>query len=158
MNIESRLQPAISSAFKELFDADLPEAEVSLQPTRKDFEGTHTFVTFPYARLSKKSPEETGRMIGEYLAEKQSDVVAGYNVVKGFLNIELQPGVWTGLFGDMYADSSYGQLPATNERVMVEYSSPNTNKPLHLGHLRNNFLGFSVSQILKQAGYDVLKA
>ncbi len=156
MNIEKTLQQDISKAFNVQFQSDLPLDEVSLQPTRKEFEGSHTFVCFPYARLSKKNPEETGKLIGEYLVS-HSEIVAGYNVVKGFLNIVLTDATWLAVFNDIWNAENYGFMPSNGKDVMVEYSSPNTNKPLHLGHLRNNFLGWSVAEILKANGYTVHK-
>ncbi|ELR68538.1 Arginyl-tRNA synthetase [Fulvivirga imtechensis AK7] len=156
MNIESILKEDISKAFKSLFDAELNPEDISLQPTRKEFEGSHTFVCFPYARLSKKSPEETGNVIGEYLKEN-SEAVGGFNVVKGFLNIVLTDATWLSVFSSIFNTQDYGVLPSNGKEVMVEYSSPNTNKPLHLGHLRNNFLGWSVAEILKANGNKVHK-
>ncbi|GAA0893419.1 arginine--tRNA ligase [Fulvivirga kasyanovii] len=156
MNIEQTLQQDISKAFKELFQAELRPEEISLQPTRKEFEGSHTFVCFPYARLSKKNPEETGKTIGEYLKE-HSEIVADFNVVKGFLNILLSDSTWVEVFTSILGTENYGSFPASGKEVMIEYSSPNTNKPLHLGHLRNNFLGWSVAEILKANGNKVHK-
>ncbi|MEP2771592.1 MAG: arginine--tRNA ligase [Fulvivirga sp.] len=155
-DMEKLLQQAIVDAFKALFDHELAIEEVALQPTRKEFEGSHTFVCFPYARISKKKPEETATVIGEYLVE-HVDMVKGFNVVKGFLNIVLTDKTWIDLFSKIWAADNYGVQPPNGKEVMVEYSSPNTNKPLHLGHLRNNFLGWSVSEILKANGYDVHK-
>lgn len=156
MNIEQTLQQDISKAFKELFQAELKPEEISLQPTRKEFEGSHTFVCFPYARLSKKNPEETGKTIGEYLKE-HSEIVEDFNVVKGFLNIVLNESTWVKVFTSILNAENYGTFPSSGKEVMIEYSSPNTNKPLHLGHLRNNFLGWSVAEILKANGNKVHK-
>lgn len=156
MNIEASLQQAIADAFKVLYEYKIESTEVALQPTRKEFAGSHTFVSFSYARISKKSPEETAKQIGEFLKEK-SEIVTDYNVVKGFLNIVLTQQTWIDLFSEIYSTANFGVHPSNGEEVMVEYSSPNTNKPLHLGHLRNNFLGWSVSEILKANGYNVHK-
>ncbi|UII23643.1 arginine--tRNA ligase [Fulvivirga ligni] len=156
MSLELQLKQDISKAFSSLFNAELKVEDITLQPTRKEFEGSHTFVCFPYARLSKKNPEETARLIGEYLKEN-AEIVADFNVVKGFLNVVLSDATWISLFTDMWKDEHFGQYPSNGKEVMVEYSSPNTNKPLHLGHLRNNFLGWSVAEILKANGYDVHK-
>lgn len=156
MTIELQLQQAISNAFKELFNHDLPESEIALQPTRKEFEGSHTFVCFPYARISKQNPEATATSIGNYLKDNAA-IVADFNVVKGFLNLVLSQETWLSLFKEIYATGNYGVAPSNGEEVMIEYSSPNTNKPLHLGHLRNNFLGWSVAEILKANGYQVHK-
>ncbi|MBD0260319.1 MAG: arginine--tRNA ligase, partial [Cytophagales bacterium] len=157
MHIEPVLQQSVSQALEELFGVQVPAASVSLQPTRKDFEGSHTFVTFPYAKQTRKSPDETARLIGEYL-QSRTEIVAGFNVVKGFLNLTLTDKVWLDVFRALAADEQYGEFPDNGKAVMVEYSSPNTNKPLHLGHLRNNFLGYSVAEILKAAGHAVVKA
>ena len=156
MNIEQPLLQSISKAFNELFQAQVGAEELSLQPTRKEFEGSHTFVCFPYARLSKLNPEQTGNAIGEYL-KNNCELVADFNVVKGFLNIVLSDATWFSVFQDIHQAENYGFKPANGKEVMVEYSSPNTNKPLHLGHLRNNFLGWSVAEILKANGNKVHK-
>ncbi len=156
MNIEEQLTEGISRAFKELFGYSLAPEQVQLQPTRKEFEGTHTFVTFPFLKAMGKGPEEGGRLLGEYLV-KNIGPVSGFNVVKGFLNITLSDTLWGKTLNDIYADPSFGVVLPHGGKVMVEYSSPNTNKPLHLGHLRNNFLGFSISRILEASGYEVYK-
>jgi arginyl-tRNA synthetase len=156
MNPELLLSEGIAAAFKHLFGADIDQEEIKLQPTRKEFAGTHTFVTFPYARLAGKNPEETGNLLGEYLLTHQP-LVKGFNTVKGFLNLELSDTAWLQVFDAIRHAENYGFLPANGREVMVEYSSPNTNKPLHLGHLRNNFLGWSVAEILKANGNRVHK-
>lgn len=155
MNPEKLIQNHISAALKAEFD--IAEANIVLQPTRKDFEGSYTFVVFPYVKALKKSPVEIGTSIGNYLMA-HSGVVSNFNVVQGFLNLSLTDAAFIGLFEEIFKNKSFGQLPDKHEVVMVEYSSPNTNKPLHLGHLRNNFLGFSVAQILSVNGYKVIKA
>ena len=125
-----------------------------MQPTRKEFEGTHTFVVFPFLKASKKSPEATAIAIGDYL-KSRSGMIKDYNVVKGFLNLEIGTPVWISCLDDMLKNQHWGQLAANGKKVMVEFSSPNTNKPLHLGHLRNNFLGDAMSRIIEAAGYQV---
>ncbi len=155
MNIEKILQNSIQNALKQLFEVN--ENHIVLQPTRKDFEGFYTFVVFPYVKALRKSPQEIGNGIGNYLLENTS-IVSGFNVIQGFLNISIADATWLNVFNQISQDATFGQLPANNETVMVEYSSPNTNKPLHLGHLRNNFLGYSVAQILAACGYNVVKA
>lgn len=156
MNIENVIKAGISLAFKQLFNSSLDAHDIALQPTRKEFEGQYTFVTFPYGKISGKNPEETGKIIGQFILENLTEISA-FNVVKGFLNLVVADSVWQHQFQTMASASDFGQLPDNHQTVMVEYSSPNTNKPLHLGHLRNNFLGFSVSQILAAAGYNVVK-
>lgn len=156
MHLEATIKGQIISAFKDLFSQELAEDSFQLQPTRKEFPGSYTFVTFPYLKVSGKNPEETGKMIGDYLVGQQA-AVSGYNVVKGFLNLEVADHVWINMLKEQLSQQNYGSLPANGQKVMVEYSSPNTNKPLHLGHMRNNFLGFSISEILQANGYEVQK-
>ncbi len=154
--LEQRIQKAISQAFAELFDHSLSETEISIQPTRKEFAGTYTFVVFPFLKVTKGKPEDSGNQIGEWLA-KNTDFIKGFNVVKGFLNLELTDVSWAIVLQDISGDESYGSLEDNGQKVMVEFSSPNTNKPLHLGHLRNNFLGDSTARILAANGYEVKK-
>lgn len=156
MDIVSQLQQGIAEGLKSLYGHETVVSELGLQPTRKEFEGTYTFVTFPYGKISKKNPMETGEDLGTYLKEN-CEVVSGYNVVKGFLNIELSASIWANLFNEIATKPNFGAYDRKGETVMVEYSSPNTNKPLHLGHLRNIFLGYSVSKIYDAFGYDVVK-
>ncbi|NVJ45923.1 MAG: arginine--tRNA ligase [Cytophagia bacterium] len=159
--MEQQIKQGISDALKALYSHELTADDIALQPTRKEFEGTYTYVTFPLGRVSKKSPEETGNDIGAYLVEHTSEVSA-FNTVKGFLNISISETSQVHQFAQMFdgtdvSKSAAFQVPSTGKTVVVEYSSPNTNKPLHLGHLRNNFLGNSVSRILEAAGNEVKK-
>ncbi|WP_207420951.1 arginine--tRNA ligase [Desertivirga brevis] len=144
-------------AVKALYNADLKESDINLQETRKEFQGEVTVVTFPLTRVSKKSPEQTGTEIGEYLVGNLSQV-SGFNVIKGFLNISLTDAFLLNAFTTKISKDDFGQISSNGKKVMVEYSSPNTNKPLHLGHIRNNLLGYSVSEILAASGYEVVKA
>ncbi|MDF2158052.1 arginine--tRNA ligase [Algoriphagus sp. CAU 1675] len=157
MNIQANISQGIQQAFQNIFDHQLELEQISLAPTRKEFEGTYTFVVFPFLKVSKLSPEATASKIGDFLKENIAEV-ADYNVVKGFLNLVLNELSWLDVFQKLITNPNPGQLPANGQKVMVEYSSPNTNKPLHLGHLRNNFLGYSVAEILKANGYEVIKA
>lgn len=157
MNFQESIIQGIQLAFQNIFNHDLPLEQISLAPTKKEFEGSYTFVVFPFLKISQTTPENTGNLIGEYL-KANVPAVQDFNVVKGFLNLVLNERVWLDLFQKIYTNSTIGQLPANGQKVMVEYSSPNTNKPLHLGHLRNNFLGYSVAEILKANGYEVIKA
>lgn len=150
--MESEIKEGISKAFKELFNQELAVVDIGLQPTKKEFEGSHTFVTFPYGRLTGKNPMETAQLIGEFLTAN-TEIVSGFNVVKGFLNLTVADQAWIGLLKEINADPAHGRVTPTGKEVMVEYSSPNTNKPLHLGHLRNNFLGWSVATILEANGF-----
>jgi arginyl-tRNA synthetase len=148
---------AVVKAVRDLYQTDIPAKDVNLQDTRREFEGQVTIVTFPYTKVSRKGPEQTGAEIGEYL-QKALPQIAGFNVVKGFLNISLTDSFWLDkLHTEILADD-FATAKPNGKRVMVEYSSPNTNKPLHLGHIRNNLLGFSVAEILGAAGFDVVKA
>jgi arginyl-tRNA synthetase len=156
MNLEEILRKGISGGLKSAFDLSVPQEDIVLQPTRKEFEGTYTLVAFQFIKQTKKSPEETGKLIGEYLKANVSEVSA-FNVVKGFLNISISDHTWLKIFREDIMKESFGMIPANGKKVLVEYSSPNTNKPLHLGHLRTNFLGYSVSEILKANGYNVVK-
>ncbi|HYG38433.1 MAG TPA: arginine--tRNA ligase [Cytophagales bacterium] len=157
MNIEKLLQESIVKAFKDNFEVELTPEQIALQPTKKEFEGTYTFVTFPFVKQSKKSPEDTGRILGEFI-KSSTQIIADFNVVKGFLNFVISDKIWVNIFTGILSSTEYGSHPQKGQKVMVEYSSPNTNKPLHLGHLRNNFLGYSLSEILKMNGYEVIKA
>jgi arginyl-tRNA synthetase len=154
MNLDFQLRSEIQKAVTALFNQQVEQLQI--QPTNAEFEGSHTLVCFPLTKMSKKSPEETARMVGEYL-QANSGLVSKFNVVKGFLNLTISDIVWAQVFASIYQNPSFGQLPANGKEVMVEYSSPNTNKPLHLGHLRNNFLGYSVAEIYKALGYKVHK-
>ena len=154
MKLEEDIRSHIKNAFKSIFEIELDSAQLFLQPTRKEFEGTHTFVVFPFLKASKKSPEATAIVIGDYL-KSRSGMIKDYNVVKGFLNLEMGTAVWISCLDDMLKNQHWGQLAANGKKVMVEFSSPNTNKPLHLGHLRNNFLGDAMSRIIEAAGYQV---
>ncbi len=156
-SIQNRLITQTIQAVKALYDASLPETQVTLQETRKEFEGHITIVVFPVTRFSKKSPEQTADEIGAWLRENVQEIAA-FNVIKGFLNISLSNSYWIDLVNTQLIDPAFGSFPANGKRLMVEYSSPNTNKPLHLGHIRNNLLGYSVAEILKAYGYDVVKA
>jgi arginyl-tRNA synthetase len=143
-------------AVKELYQQEIEESVINLQETRKEFEGQATIVVFPFVRLSKKSPEETANDIGNYLLQNVAEV-EGFNVVKGFLNLVISEKYFIDLFNNTLLSDDFLKVKPRGEKVMVEYSSPNTNKPLHLGHVRNNLLGYSVSELLKADGYDVIK-
>ena len=158
MNIEKLLTAAVVKAIKALYDTDVTADQVQVQKTRPDFEGHLTVVTFPFLRISKKKPEETGEDIAQWLIAN-TDLVSSFNTVKGFLNLVIAPAQWLQLLATIDADAHYGlQLPtADSPLTMVEYSSPNTNKPLHLGHVRNNLLGWSVSKIAEANNQRVVK-
>jgi arginyl-tRNA synthetase len=148
---------AVVKAIKDLYQTDIAAKDVNLQDTRKEFEGQVTIVTFQYTKVSRKGPEQTGAEIGGYL-QNALPQIAAFNVVKGFLNISLTDNFWLAKLHSEILTDEFAAPKPNGKRVMVEYSSPNTNKPLHLGHIRNNLLGFSVAEILGAAGYDVVKA
>ena len=158
MNIEKDLQLAIIKVIAQLYDAEVSPAQITLQKTKKEFTGHYTLVTFPLLRISRKKPEDTAEEIGEALL-KDSSIIESFNVIKGFLNLSLSSAVWIKLMEEINRNPSYGiETPADDAPLyMVEYSSPNTNKPLHLGHVRNNLLGHSLSEILKANGKRVVK-
>ena len=155
--LDAHLTQSSIAACKACFDAEVSEDQIQLQLTRKEFEGHRTLVVFPLTRISKTSPEATATQLGEWLVA-HDPLVDAFQVVKGFLNLTITPSFWTQALLDALANNQFGLTEkGSRPRVMVEYSSPNTNKPLHLGHLRNNFLGYSVSRILEAAGHEVIK-
>ena len=158
MNIANEISRSALAAVKALYGQDVPEKMIQLQKTKREFEGHLTLVVFPLLKTSRKKPEETAEDIGRWLVENEP-AVASYNVVKGFLNLTVSPQAWLQLLGDINADEHYGEVKPTAEAplVMIEYSSPNTNKPLHLGHVRNNLLGWSLAQIMQANGNRVVK-
>ncbi|MES2568204.1 MAG: arginine--tRNA ligase [Bacteroidota bacterium] len=158
MNIEHFLSSTISQVINELFDLSTVSNDIILQKTKKEFEGDFTLVTFPYIKAAKATPEKTGELIGEQLPKKNSSITK-FNVVKGFLNFSLSNDFWLSEFKSISSEAEYGIKPANSsgKQVMLEYSSPNTNKPLHLGHVRNNLLGYSVATIIKTQGHEVIK-
>ncbi len=158
MKIEQQLTAATAAALKALYGKEVPTEQIQLQKTKKEFEGHLTVVTFPFSRLAGKKPEDTAQEIGRYLLEN-SGIVSAFNVIKGFLNLTIAPAQWIALLKDVDSDPNYGLTAATEKSplVMIEYSSPNTNKPLHLGHVRNNLLGWAVSQIAAANGNRVVK-
>ena len=158
MNIEALISKAAQEAVKALYGMDATEKMVQLQKTRSEFEGNLTLVVFPFVKAAKKSPEQTAQEIGEYLTAN-CPAVEKFNVVKGFLNLSIGDGAWLELLKAIDADEHFGMKQATEDSplVMIEYSSPNTNKPLHLGHVRNNLLGWSLAQIMEANGNKVVK-
>ena len=158
MIIESNISNKVVKAIRDLYGQEVPEKMVQLQKTRSEFEGNLTLVVFPFLKMSKKKPEDTAKEIGEYLLTNEKSV-ANYNVVKGFLNLSIAPSAWIGLLNTIHANEHFGERQADDQSplVMIEYSSPNTNKPLHLGHVRNNLLGWSLAQIMAANGNKVVK-
>ena len=158
MNIETTLVQSVVEAIKSLYGTEFSAEKIQLQKTRKEFEGDYTVVVFPFLALSKKRPEETAQEIGEYL-KNNVEAISSFNVVKGFLNLSISPNYWVGLLNEIDKNEKWGVTPVTENSplVMVEYSSPNTNKPLHLGHIRNNLLGYALSNIIEANGNKVVK-
>lgn len=158
MDIEVIIKSKVKEAISALYQSEIDESQVQIQQTRKEFDGDKTVVVFPFLRLSKKSPEITAQEIGDYMKENLKEI-SDYNIVKGFLNLSISTAYWVGLLNEMSKEAQYGFKPVTDESevVMIEYSSPNTNKPLHLGHIRNNLLGFSISEIMAANGNKVVK-
>lgn len=158
MKIENQIASSVIASVKELYGQEVPMSMVQLQKTKSNFEGNLTLVVFPFLKISKQKPEDTAKAIGELLV-RDCPAVASFNVVKGFLNLNIAKEAWVDLLNDIHADEKFGEKPVTENSplVMIEYSSPNTNKPLHLGHVRNNLLGWSLAQIMKANGNKVVK-
>ena len=157
MTPEAFIQQKAAQAILAVYGTEVAETSLQVSVTRKEFEGDYTLVTFPLLKITRQAPDATGNAIGEWLVANVPEIAA-YNSVKGFLNLSFSPMYWNETLQALAADTSFGQLPDTGKRIMVEFSSPNTNKPLHLGHIRNNLLGDSVSRILKACGNDVIKS
>jgi len=159
MKIENKITEAVLAIVEELYGQQVPEKMVQLQQTRPEFEGQITLVVFPFTKMSHKAPEATAQEIGERLVEKLPEVVSKFNAVKGFLNLSISSQQWIGILQDIYGNPTYGFTPVTDKSplVMIEYSSPNTNKPLHLGHVRNNLLGWALAQVMQANGNKVVK-
>lgn len=157
MNVVSQVRPLLVAAIKELYNADYKESGFTVNHTKPEFEGDYTIVLFSLVKELKKAPEHLGKEIGEQMLKTCSGFIRSYNVIKGFLNLTIADEYWTGFLQDNFSKKQFGTHPSIGNRVIVEYSSPNTNKPLHLGHLRNIFLGWSIAEILKANGNDVVK-
>lgn len=156
MTIISIIQKSVIDAVKSLYGVEIAEKDVLLAPTRKDFEGDYTITVFAFSKAARKSPVQTGEEIGNFIKENTPQIDR-FNVIQGFLNLVVSDSYWIDFLSNIKNDAQFGQLAPKNERVMVEYSSPNTNKPLHLGHIRNILLGWSTSKVLQAAGYDVVR-
>ncbi len=159
MEIEKKIISAVAAGIKQLYGQEVPESTIQLQTTKKEFEGHLTLVVFPFLKVSKKKPEDTAQEIGNYLKENISDIIADFNVIKGFLNLTISSACWIDLLNSIHKQEKFGFTPVTEQSplVMIEYSSPNTNKPLHLGHVRNNLLGWALAQIMEANGNKVVK-
>ena len=157
MSIVSILIPIVSKALYNLYGKEIPSSELTISHTKPEFEGDYTVVLFSFVKSLRKAPEQLGNELGAELLKDQPALITKYNVIKGFLNLTINDSYWIGFLNENYSKTDFGALPANDQKVIVEYSSPNTNKPLHLGHLRNNFLGWSVAEILKFTGHSVVK-
>ena len=157
MSVVSKIKQAAAFAINELYKVSLDEQGILVNATKTEFEGEYTIVLFAFVKQLKKSPETLGQELGKYIVENNTDLFSGFNVIKGFLNLTIAPSYWTDFLYQEFINESFGKSIRKNKKVMVEYSSPNTNKPLHLGHLRNNFLGWSIAEILKASGNEVVK-
>ena len=157
MTPEKFIQNKAAEAIQALYGADVQADSLQVAVTRKEFEGDYTLVTFPLLKITHSAPDATGNAIGQWLVDNVPEIAA-FNSVKGFLNLSFSAVYWDETFAEIAADEAFGQLAPTGKRIMVEFSSPNTNKPLHLGHIRNNLLGDSVSRLLKACGNEVIKS
>ena len=159
MKIETKITEAVKAIVEELYGQAVPDKMVQLQQTRPEFEGQITLVVFPFTKMSHKAPDATAQEIGAGLMERLPEVVSKFNAVKGFLNLSISSRQWIELLQDIYENPKFGFLPVTDDSplVMIEYSSPNTNKPLHLGHVRNNLLGWALAQVMEANGNKVVK-
>ncbi|WP_343702485.1 arginine--tRNA ligase [Chitinophaga sp.] len=158
MSVVSAIKNAAAAAIQALYQQPFTAADIAVNTTKPEFEGEYTIVVFPFTKFSRQKPEETGQALGAWLTANHAALVTGFNVVKGFLNLQVNHQYWVRFVQQAHASQHIGQKPANGRKVMIEYSSPNTNKPLHLGHLRNNFLGYSVAEIFKANGFEVIKA
>lgn len=158
MSIVNELKPVIAKAIRELYQLDISEGGLTINITKPEFEGDYTLVLFSFVKQFKKSPEQLGAEIGDYLITNNDDLISSCNVIKGFLNLSISDSYWLSFLRSSYNNKQLGYKAPNGQKVMVEYSSPNTNKPLHLGHLRNIFLGWSIAEILKTLGYEVFKS
>ena len=158
MNLETILSTLVAEAVKSLYGVETEASQIQLQKTKKEFDGDITVVTFPFVKAARKSPEQTGQQIGEFL-QQQSPMISAFNVIKGFLNLSISKNYWLETLNEIHGNASFGTKEVTEDAdlMMIEYSSPNTNKPLHLGHIRNNLLGFSIAEIQKANGWKVVK-
>ncbi len=157
MSVVAAIRTATLKAINELYKVQLQDKDILVNETKPEFEGDYTVVLFAFVKQFKKSPDALGQELGEYLIQHEKELFTSFNVIKGFLNLTVSTNVWIGFLEQQYRNASYGQMQSTGKKVMVEYASPNTNKPLHLGHLRNIFLGWSTAEILKTTGNEIIK-
>ena len=158
MSIVNKIKDTVQQSIEQLYGQQVPVENITVNETKQEFEGDYTVVLFSFVKSLKKSPEQLGNELGEHLVKNNSELLTGFNVIKGFLNLTVADPYWINFLQTNFSDDKFGSKPSNDKKVMVEYSSPNTNKPLHLGHLRNNFLGWSVAEILKANGYEIIKS
>src|SRR6266496_4938408 len=158
MGIVEQIKKDVLKVLNELYAQEFKDADLTINSTKPEFEGDYTLVLFSFLKQLRKSPEQLGKEIGESLIKSNPGLFKSFNVIKGFLNLTIADNYWINFLQSNFSNKKFGNKPANGKKVMVEYSSPNTNKPLHLGHLRNIFLGWSVAEILKANGYDVIKS
>ena len=159
MEIANKIVSAVKAGIQELYGTEVSESMIQLQETRPEFEGQLTVVVFPFLKISRKKPEDTAQDLGTFLKTQIPEVIQDFNVIKGFLNLTIQPSQWIDLLLDIQQQEHFGFVPVTEDSplVMIEYSSPNTNKPLHLGHVRNNLLGWALANVMQANGNKVVK-
>ncbi len=157
MTLTEHLKSAAKEAIEHLYQIGLSDKDIQINDTKPEFEGDYTLVLFAFLKQLKKSPDQLGNEIGGYLLKNNTGIISSFNIIKGFLNLTIDENYWLNFLQENFTNSAYGKTGHTGEKVMVEYSSPNTNKPIHLGHLRNNFLGWSIAEILKASGHEVVK-
>ncbi len=157
MSVVALIKDTTAKAIKQLYGLELLPSEILVNETKPEFEGDYTIVLFSFVKQLKKSPDSIGTELGNYISTNYPNLCSSFSIIKGFLNLSITPTYWINFLQQNVANTAFGTQPSNGEKVMVEYSSPNTNKPLHLGHLRNNFLGWSIAEILKANGYDVIK-
>src|SRR6266487_945230 len=158
MSVVNQIKSLVVKAVKELYGLDLKEQDLTINSTKPEFEGDYTIVLFALIKSLKKIPEQVGKQLGDYLTANHSTIFQSHNVIKGFLNLTIADQYWINFLQTNFLADQFGIKPSNGIKVIVEYSSPNTNKPLHLGHLRNIFLGWSVAQTLKESGYEIIKS
>ena len=158
MSITKEIKPLIAASLQQLYGFEAKEPELTINSTKPEFEGDYTLVLFAFVKPLKKSPEQLRKELGEVLTTNYPQLFTAFNVIKGFLNLTISDSYWLNFLNKNFTNKQYGQGKQNGEKVMVEYSSPNTNKPLHLGHLRNIFLGWSIAEILKYNGYETVKS
>jgi len=157
MSVVNKIKESAAAAIKALYNVEIKANDITVNATKTEFDGDYTIVLFSLVKQLRKAPDAAGNELGVFLTENYAHLFSSFNVIKGFLNLVIADSYWVNFLADNFSNTSFGQKARNGKKVMVEYSSPNTNKPLHLGHFRNNFLGWSTAAILKADGYDIVK-